>query len=162
MFEPAMVPGHPVGREKTEMAALAAKLEGLTGPEFMSAFVREQVKPGVKLVAPSGPLPAEMQNRPGGIAAMMRAFQAYDFNRDSLRAGQFPVYLGYGDLTHELEEIQAGILAQLFADIHVQRFSGIHHFVSPEQIYTRAHARSLLEMWLRSEEGLVLEPGLKQ
>jgi len=86
---------------------------------------------------------------------MTRAFSSYEFNRESLRAVHFPTYLGYGDQTQEFEEIKAGILAQLFADIHVQRFEGIHHFVPPEQIYTPAHAASLQELWLRAEARLV-------
>jgi hypothetical protein len=61
-----------------------------------------------------------------------------------------------------LEEIKAGILAQVFADIRVQRFPGIHHFVIPEQIYTRVHAGLLLELWHQAEEGLVLAHALKQ
>lgn len=151
LFEPAMIPGTPTAREQAAMDALKLKLDGLTGPEFMSSFVREQVKPGVQLPPMSGPFSPEMQNRPAGIAALMGAFLSYEFNREWLRAAQFPLYLGYGAQTQELEEIKAGILAQLFADVHVQRFAGIHHFVPPEQIYTQAHATSLRELWRRSE-----------
>jgi pimeloyl-ACP methyl ester carboxylesterase len=152
LFEPAMVPGHATEPEQTTMDAMKVKLEGLAGPDFMSAFVREQVKPGVKLSVPSGPFPPEMENRPAGIAAMMRAFPAFEFDRDSLRAGRYPVYLGYGDQTHEFEEIKAGILAQLFANIHVRRYAGIHHFVAPDQIYTPEHTASLLDLWRRAEK----------
>jgi pimeloyl-ACP methyl ester carboxylesterase len=162
LFEPAMVPGHATLPEQTAIGATKAKLNGLTGNDFMSAFVSAQVKPGVQVSAPSGPFPPEMQNRPAGIASMMRAFPAFGFDRESLRVGRFPVYLGYGDQTHEFEEIKAGILAQLFADIHVQRFSGIHHFVAPEQIYTPAHAASLLDLWRRAKESLGPVPSLQR
>jgi pimeloyl-ACP methyl ester carboxylesterase len=158
LFEPAMVPGQAIGREATAIAALNAKLDGLTGSAFMEVFMREQVKPGVELTFPAGPLPAGLQNRPAGIAALMRAFTAFDFDRESLRAGRFPVYFGYGDQTFEFEAIKAGVLAELFADVHVQRFSGVHHFVPPQQIYTQAHAGSLLDLWRRAEAGLVTEP----
>lgn len=155
LFEPAMIPGHMTAREQADVDALMHKLRGLTGPEFMATFVREQVKPGVHLEAPSGPFPPEMQNRPAGIAALTSAFSRYEFDREWLRTVDIPAYLGYGALTHELEEIKAGILAQLFADIHVQRFAGIHHFVPPEQIYTPAQGASLRELWLRGEARLV-------
>lgn len=155
LFEPAMVPGHQTAEEQSIMATLRAKLDGLTGPEFMSAFVREQVKPGVQLPPMAGPFPPEMQNRPAGVAAMMRAFLAFEFDRASFRAGGFPVYLGYGDLTHEIEAVKAGVLARVLGDIRVQRYPGIHHFVPPEQIYTRAHATSLKELWLRADARLV-------
>jgi pimeloyl-ACP methyl ester carboxylesterase len=151
LFEPAMIPGRLTAREQNEVGALTHKLEGLTGPEFMSTFVREQVKPGVHIPEQTGPFPPEMQNRPAGLAVLMRAFSRYEFNRESLRAGRFPVYTGYGGQTHELEEVKAGILAQLFSDIRVQRFEGVHHFVPPEEIYTPAHAESLRELWRRAE-----------
>lgn len=151
LFEPAMVPGQFTDEERSIMAKLKAKLDGLTGPDFMSAFVREQVKPGVQLPPMSGPFPPELQNRPVGIAAMMRAFLAFEFDRAALRDAGFPVYLGYGDLTHEVEVVKAGVLARLFRDIRIQRYPGIHHFVPPDQIYTPAHAKSLEELWHRAE-----------
>ena len=151
LFEPAMVPGQLTAEEQSVMATLKARLDGLTGPQLMEAFAREQVRPGVQLPPMSGPFPPEMQNRPAGIAAMMRAFLAFEFDRASLSAGGFPVYLGYGDLTHEIEAVKAGVLARLFGDIRIQRYPGIHHFVPPDQIYTPAHAKSLEELWCRAE-----------
>ena len=57
------------------------------------------------------------------------------------------MFLGYGDLTHEVESVKASVLAGLFIDIRVRRYPGIHHFVPPELIYTRAHAHELLSHW---------------
>ncbi len=159
LFEPAMVPGQLTAEEQSIMATLRAKLNGLTGPEFMSAFAREQVKPGVQLPPMSWPLPPEMQNRPAGIAAMMRAFVAFEFDRATLRDSGFPVYLGYGDLSHEFEAVKAGILARAFGDIHIHRYPGIHHFVSPDQMYIPEHAKALEELWDRGES-LALTPQL--
>ncbi|HKW58476.1 MAG TPA: hypothetical protein VJR46_01790 [Candidatus Dormibacteraeota bacterium] len=93
-----------------------------------------------------------MQKRPAAIAALIRAFDAYAFDRELLRALPFPVYYGYGDLSHEEQALKAGILAQLFADLRVQRFAGVHHFVPADQIYTPDHARMLLDHWRRAEE----------
>jgi pimeloyl-ACP methyl ester carboxylesterase len=149
LFEPAMIPGHKSPEEQIATDSLKAQLEGLEGPGFMAAFVRAQLKPGVQSPPPpSQPVPG-MQKRPAGIAAMMRSFEAYSFDRETLRATEFPVYLGYGDLTHEKEAVQAAILGRLFGDIHIQRFAGVHHFVTPERIYTPAHARALEEIWAR-------------
>jgi hypothetical protein len=94
-----------------------------------------------------------MENRPAGIAAMMRAFLAFEFDRASLRAGGFPVYLAYGELTHDIEAVKAGVLARAFGDIRIQRYQGVHHFVPPDQIYTPAHAKALDELWRRAEAG---------
>jgi pimeloyl-ACP methyl ester carboxylesterase len=151
LFEPAMVPGHLTPRERTRWSEFDSTLAGLEGPEFMSAFMRMQLKPAVQLPPPpAAPWPG-MQKRPAGIAAMMRSFAAYEFERESMRACTFPVYLGYGDQTHEFETVKASVLVEHFPDIWVQRYPGVHHFVPPAQIYTAAHATSLRELWQRAE-----------
>ena len=152
LFEPARLPGRLSEQESAFFAVLERKLAGLEGSEFMATFIHEQVKPGVQLPPPSSqPVSAEMQKRPAGIAALIRAFDAFPFDREVLRAVGFPVYYGYGDLSHQEQALKAGILSQLFADIHVQRFAGVHHFVPPEHIYTTAHVAALLELWEKAE-----------
>lgn len=130
---------------------LERELSGKQGGEFMSAFVQAQVKPGAQLQPPPTSVSPVMRKRPAGIAAMIRAFDAYTFDRDLLRRCDFPVYYAYGDLSHEEQAQKAGILAQLFPDIHVQRFAGVHHFVPPEQIYVPAQVRSMQDLWRRAE-----------
>ena len=153
MFEPARIPGPLSAEEKAFFSGLEDRLKGLEGDEFMGAFIRFQVKPGAKLTPPpAGPVSAEMQKRPGGIAALIRAFDAYDFDRELLRSAPFPVLYGYGDQSHEEQAVKAGILAQTFADFRVLRFDGIHHFVPPEQIYTQRHVRALLDLWAAAQE----------
>lgn len=152
LFEPARVPGEMTAAEQEFADHLKGKVAGLQGPDFMSAFVREQVKPGVELPPPPPPNPA-MRKRPAGIAAMQRAFDAYRFDRDLLRRCMVPVYYAYGDLSHEEQALKAGVLAQLFPNILVHRFEGMHHFVPAEQIYTRAHAAALQELWRRAVPG---------
>jgi pimeloyl-ACP methyl ester carboxylesterase len=152
MFEPARIPGKLRAEEQAFFSTLERKLDGLQGPEFMAAFVREQVKPGVQVgPPPPGPVSPEMQKRPAGIAALIRAFEAYRFDRELLRRVDAPVYYGYGDLSHEEQALKAGILATLFADLHVHRFSGVHHFVPPEMIYTAEHVNALVALWQRAE-----------
>jgi pimeloyl-ACP methyl ester carboxylesterase len=158
LFEPARIPGNLTEQERAFFKTLESKLEGLTGDDFMSTFVREQVKPGVRPAPPaSGPVSAEMRKRPAGIAALIRAFEAYAFDRELLRAAPFPVFYGYGDLSHEEQALKASILAPLFADFHVQRFTGVHHFVPPEMIYTPAHARTLVEHWRHAQEAVAAQ-----
>ena len=118
----------------------------------MSVFMQNQVRPGVQLPPPSGPISPAMQNRPAGLTAMLHAFLTFEFDRNRLRAGGFPVFLGYGDLTHEVEAVKAGVLAELLSDIRVKRYPDIHHFVPPEQIYTLEHATALQELWHRAED----------
>lgn len=155
LFEPARIPGGLTDQERDYFTALERKLDGLHGDAFMSTFVGEQVKPGAALPPPpSGPVSPEMQKRPAGIAAMMKAFRAYPFDRDLLQTAPFPVFYGYGDLSHQEQALKAGILAQLFEDIRVRRYHGVHHFVPPEMIYTPEHAAMLLDHWRRAESGV--------
>lgn len=155
LFEPAQIPGELTDQEREFFTVLERKLDGLHGDAFMSAFVREQVKPGAVLPSPpSGPVSPEMQKRPAGIAAMIKAFRAYPFDRDLLKAAPFPVFYGYGDLSHQEQVLKAGILAQLFADIRIRRYHGVHHFVPPEMIYTPEHAALLLDYWRRAVSGV--------
>jgi pimeloyl-ACP methyl ester carboxylesterase len=155
LFEPARIPGPLSDAERAFFAELEGKLRGLEGDQFMTVFVREQVKPGAQLPPPpSGPPSPEMRKRPAGIAALIRAFEAHPFDRDRLRTAPFPVFYGYGDLSHPEQALKAGILAELIPDIHVRRFDGVHHFVPPEQIYTAEHAAELLELWRRSERSV--------
>lgn len=127
----------------------------------MATFVREQVKAGVQPPPPpAGPPSPEMQKRPAGIATLIRAFSAYEFDRELFRAARFPVYYAYGDLSHREQAVKAGILAQYFPDIHVHRFDGVHHFVPPEMIYTAEHVDALIAMW-RAAERSAAEPSLQ-
>jgi pimeloyl-ACP methyl ester carboxylesterase len=154
LFEPASIPGRLSPDEAELYRRLEAELAGKSGPDFMRTFMTLQVKPGVELEQPAGPMPPWMQTRPAGLAAMMAAFGAHRFDRDDLRRCDFPVFLGYGELTGVHEEIRAGILARLLPDVHVRRFPGIHHFVPPEVIYSPDHVETLREHWKRTETAL--------
>jgi len=147
LFEPASVPGKLTAEEAELYRRLRTSLSGLSGPDFMRTFMHLQLRPGVELSPPGGPPPPWMGNRPAGLAALMAAFGAYAFDRDRLRRCDFPVFLAYGDLTGEHEAVRAGVLARLLPDLHVRRFAGIHHFVPPEEIYTKDHVHALSELW---------------
>jgi pimeloyl-ACP methyl ester carboxylesterase len=153
LFEPAQIPGRLTAEEQAFFTELRRKLDGLQGDQFMATFVRAQVRPGVVLAPPPpGPVSPEMQKRPAGIAALVKAFDAYRFDRDLLRSAPFPVFYGYGDLSHEEQELKAGILARLFTDFRVHRYAGVHHFVPPERIYTPHHVSALLALWQGTEK----------
>lgn len=161
LFEAARIPGKLTEEEAAFFSGLERKLDGLTGPDFMATFVREQVKAGVQAAPPpSGPPSPEVQKRPAGIAALIRAFELYQFDRELFNAARFPVYYAYGDLSHPEQAIKPGILARYFADVHVHRFDGVHHFVPPEKIYTAEHVSALIAMWQAAERSAA-EPSLQ-
>ena len=159
LFEPAMLPGTLSVEEQAMSDTLSARLHGLTGADFMGAFIKAQLKSGVSMPPPPpGPPAPWMAKRPAGIQALVRAFSAFDFDRERFRECDFPAFLGYGDQTHEIEEVKAAILARLLPDLHVRRMAGVHHFVSPQMIYTREHAATLMAMW----SGSALAPELSR
>lgn len=155
LFEPASIPGGLSVEEARIYRRLDEELAGKSGPEFMGSFMTLQVKEGIEVPPPAGPPPPWMGKRPAGLAAMMKAFSTHPFDRDWLRRCEFPVFLGYGDLTGMHEEIRAGILARLLPDLHIRRFAGIHHFVAPEEIYSPDHVAALQALWARTNEGVM-------
>jgi pimeloyl-ACP methyl ester carboxylesterase len=161
LFEPAAIPGRRTEIEQAAHRAFQEELHGLDGPGFMSAFIRLGLKPGVQPPPAPAATPPEMRNRPAGISAMMRAFDAYRLDRALFMACAFPVYAGYGDLSDDYQLVKMQVLAGLFGDIHVQRYPGIHHFVSPEQIYTAAHAGELMGLWERADKALAIQLALQ-
>lgn len=163
LFEAARVPGDLSSEENVLDQKLRQTLAGAEGPDFLRLFVSSQVRPGVEVPPPSGPPPPWMRNRPAGFAAMMRVLANHRFDRKRLQNCNFPVFYGYGDLTTEMmAELQAAVLARLVPDIHIRRFSGVHHFVPPERIYTPQHIEDLQALWTRAEDqaGLRGEPAL--
>lgn len=155
LFEPASIPGELSDEEARIYRRLDEELAGKAGPEFMRSFMTLQVKEGVEVRLPAGPPPPWMSERPAGLAAMMKAFGAHPFDREWLRRCEFPVFIGYGDLTGVHEEIRAGILARLLPDLHIRRFAGIHHFVAPEEIYSPDHVATLQALWARTNEAVI-------
>jgi pimeloyl-ACP methyl ester carboxylesterase len=147
LFEPAGVPGRRGPEEAQYTGRLSAALAGLDGPDFLAVFTRLQVREGVEVPPPAGPPPPWMRTRPAGLAALMTAFERYPFDRALLRGCRFPVFLGYGDQTGAYEEAKVAVLARLLPDLHLHRFTGVHHFVPPEQIYTAGHVAELRRLW---------------
>lgn len=148
LFEPASVPGPLSAEEASLRIRLREQLAPLSGVEFMRTFMALQVRPGVEVSPPAGPPPPWMRSRPGGLAAMMAAFEAYRFDRERLRECRFPVFLGYGDLTGEHEAVKASVLARLLPDLRIRRYAGIHHFVPPELVYASDHLQALRDLWM--------------
>jgi len=147
LFEPARVPGTPTAEEAAMDSGFRRVMSGLQGADFMHAFMALQLRDDVEPPPPPIQQPSWMGSRPAGLAAMMQAFTDYPFDRNRLRACEFPVFLGYGDLTSEFEEIKASVLGRLLPDIRIRRFKGIHHFVPPERIYTAEHVDIIRELW---------------
>ena len=152
MFEPANVPGQWEERERAYHLEIIEGTKGLPPDEMLSEFTRLQVREGVELpVPPPGPAPEWMAKRPAGLAAMMEAFGADDVERDRLRDCRAPVYLAYGNLTGDYMRHRVAILSTLLPDVWIEMFVGVHHFGPPQRTRPAEYARSLRELWGRSD-----------
>ena len=137
------------------------RLAALPPEESMPAFVRMQLRHGVDPPAPpAGPQPPWMAARPGGIRAIVDAFQTYDLDRDALRGFDRPVYFALGALSNpdQFRE-EAERLARVFDDFWLEVFPHRHHFDPPHRAEASALAASLRSLWQRSEGSSALTGG---
>ena len=129
------------------------RLERLPDDQFMPAFMRFGLRPGVPLPAPPpGAPPPWMANRPAGIRAILRAFKRSDLDREALRRFDRPVYFALGALSNpdQYEEI-AKRLGRVFPDFELELFEERHHFDPPHRIEPERLANSLKTLWRRAE-----------
>jgi pimeloyl-ACP methyl ester carboxylesterase len=151
VFEAARIPGRLTPAEADFYAGIREALAGKQGSEFMGIFVSQHLREGVQSLPPSGPPSPWMRTRPAGLAAILKAFGEYHFDRIRFRDCNFPAFYSYGGLTHPKEELQAAVLGGLLPDVRIRRFDDIHHFVPPEEIYNADHIQALRELWAHHE-----------
>ena len=129
------------------------RLEVLPPDEFMRAFMRLNVRPGVEPPPPpSGDPPPWMAKRPGGISAFIATFRTYDLDRAALARFDRPVYFALGGRSNpdQYGEI-ATRLSGVFPDFQLEVFEERHHFDPPHRIEAERLARSLGVLWHRAE-----------
>jgi pimeloyl-ACP methyl ester carboxylesterase len=130
------------------------RIEALPPDQFMRAFMRLNVEPGVDLPSPpSGEPPPWMAKRPGGIRAFMTTFRSYELDRDALARFGHPVYFALGGLSNPDQFRQIAIrLGRVFPDFELEVFEERHHFDPPHRIEPDRLADSLRALWRRAEE----------
>ena len=129
------------------------RLEALPRDEFVRAFMRLSVKPGVELPPPpSGEPPPWMAQRPGGIRAFMETFRTDDLDRGALERFDRPVYFALGGLSNpdQFGELAAR-LNRVFPDFQLEVFEERHHFDPPHRIEPERLADSLRAFWRRAD-----------
>jgi pimeloyl-ACP methyl ester carboxylesterase len=159
LLEPAWAGSWELGEAEQAMWREFEQLDALAPDEFMAAFVRLGLRPGVTPPAPpAGPPPPWMPTRPAGIRAFIRTFRTYDLDRESLRRFDRPIYYALGGLSNpdHYGEI-AERLSRVFDDFTLEVFEERHHFDPPHRIEPQRLARSLRVLWERAE---LLRPSL--
>jgi pimeloyl-ACP methyl ester carboxylesterase len=156
LLEPAWAGDWDVGEAERDARRELERLDGLPPGDFMRAFVRLQLRPGVDPPAPPpGPEPPWLAKRPAGIRALVRAFAAYDLDRESLDRFGRPVYYALGSLSNpDLYGEVAQRLSRAFDDFTLEVFQGRHHLDPPHRREPERLARSLRALWERAEAAL--------
>jgi pimeloyl-ACP methyl ester carboxylesterase len=129
------------------------RLERQPFDQFMPAFMRLGLRPGVPVPAPPpGDAPPWMAKRPAGIRAFLRTFKRDDIDREALGRFDRPVYFALGGLSNpdEYGEI-AKRLSGVFPDFELEVFEERHHFDPPHRIEPERLAHSLKALWQRAE-----------
>ena len=153
LLEPAWAGDWDLSEAERAIWRESEKLDALSPDEFVTAFVRLELRPGVPPPAPApGPPPPWMAKRPAGIRAFMRTFGTYDLDRESLRRFDRPVYYALGGLSNpdQYGEI-AERLSRVFEDFTQEVFEERHHLDPPHRIEPERLARSLRTLWGRAE-----------
>jgi pimeloyl-ACP methyl ester carboxylesterase len=129
------------------------RLEGHAPEQFMAAFMRLNLKPGVSPPPPPvGEAPPWMAKRPAGISALMRTFKTYDLDREALRRFDRPVYFALGGLSNLDQFGEIGQrLGGVFPEFTLEVFDERHHFDPPHRNEPELLANSLRALWQRAE-----------
>jgi pimeloyl-ACP methyl ester carboxylesterase len=153
LLEPAWAGNRGLSAAEQAFWIEQRRLEALPAEEFMPAFVRLALRPGVPPPpAPPGDPPPWLATRPAGIRALTRAFERGDLGPEALRRFDRPVYFGLGGLSNpdQYAEI-ARRLSGLFPDFQLEVFEERHHFDPPHRIEPERLASSLRTLWRRAE-----------
>ena len=154
LLEPAWAGDWGMSEAERALWQELGKLEALPPDEYIDAFVRLELRPGVQPPVPTpGPPPPWMANRPAGISALLRAFETSDLDRQSLSQFHRPVYYALGGLSNpDLYGELAERLSRAFDDFTLETFEERHHFDPPHRIEPERLARSLRALWERAED----------
>jgi pimeloyl-ACP methyl ester carboxylesterase len=152
LLEPAWAGNWDVTAAEKALWLDYERLEELPPEEFMTAFTRLNLRPGVPLPPPTpGDPPPWMAKRPAGIRAINEAFRRGEIDREALRRFEGPVYFALGALSNpdQYEEL-AKRLSRVFADFELEVFEERHHFDPPHRTEPERLATSLKRLWRRA------------
>ena len=153
LLEPAWAGNRGLSAAEEALWVEQHRLEALPVEQFLPAFVRLALRPGVPPPAPlPGDPPPWMAKRPAGIRALLHAFREGELDHDSLRRFDRPVYFALGALSNpdQYGEI-ARRLGGVFPDFTLEVFEERHHFDPPHRVEPDRLARSLRKLWRRAD-----------
>lgn len=130
----------------------AARVIQVPEERRVAAFLPLNLASGVPLPPVISPAPDWMKQRPAGIAALVKSAQAANFGRQPFGLFASPVLVVLGSLSNPVWREMARGLAQVFPDVTVQEYQGLHHLTPPQRAEPQRFASSLLQLWSRADE----------
>ena len=147
--------GWSVGSSPAEWALWREydRLEALPAEQFMRAFMRLNVKPGVEAASAarrSAAVDGEAAGRDPGVHADLQDFQ---LDREALARFDRPVYFGLGGPSNPDQfGAIATRLSRVFPDFQLEVFEQRHHFDPPHRVEPERLAASLRALWQRADQ----------
>ncbi len=94
-----------------------------------------------------------MAKRPAALHAILRAFFASDFDLETLRLFDRPVWFAFGGRSNpDYYGRMAERLATVFPDFTIETFPDRQHFDPPHRIESAQVAASLRSLWTRAQQ----------
>ena len=152
LVEPAWIGNEGLSEGERKARVEFGRLWDLPPDQMMPRFARIQLAPGVEPPAPpAGPPPPWMARRPGGLRALIDAFDRYELDPALLHRFDRPVYYALGTLSNpgffgEMAERLKG----LFGDYTLEVYEGRHHFDPPHRAEPDRLASRLRGIWDRA------------
>jgi pimeloyl-ACP methyl ester carboxylesterase len=151
LIEPGWIADDTWRREEAAYWSEVGRVMALPPEERLRAGMALNVRHGVQAPSPPpGPPPPWMARRVAGGAAMYRAYDDYNLDRERLRHFRQPVYLALGTLSPPIFERNAKLLSGLFPNIQLEMYEGRQHLDPPHRAEPERVARALREFWKRS------------
>jgi pimeloyl-ACP methyl ester carboxylesterase len=153
LIEPAWLGNEGLSPEEQAVRREFDRIATLSPDQMMSAFVANQLAPGVEPPPPPpGPPPPWMATRPAGIRAFTTTFNASTLDLDRLRTYERPVYFALGGRSNpDYYGRMAERAGEIFPDFTLDVFEERHHFDPPHRIEPERTARALRTHWARAD-----------
>lgn len=117
------------------------------------------LKPGAQPPAPpAGSPPPWMATRAAAYEPLMRATWFYPLDLDAVPRYHAPVYVALGTLSHPSFDWQTRRLAELWPQMVIETYEGLHHLSPPHLAAPTQVAESLLRTWSKAPARKVVEP----
>jgi pimeloyl-ACP methyl ester carboxylesterase len=141
--------------DREELRQVFLPMLDLPPDQQMSTFLRAQLRDGVELPSPPpGRPPPWLADAPAAVRAFVVALSQAEVPIERLRTFDRPVYYSYNDLSNETWERKAKRLDELFSNITIELYEGLHHLNTSHAAEPERVAAALRRLWSTTPKGV--------